>query len=278
MILNPITERWLGAFINRPVSTLLIETRGDVSAGLEIAERIHKELIKSKNHPINTLKFEEQKSIGIDDVRDIQKSMALKADNTEEISRITVIESAERLTPEAQNALLKLIEELPDKTIIILLIEQKEDMLQTIQSRCFVLPVFPITEEQSKIYANKQGYDLKEASKAYIMSEGLYSEFEQLLTDPNDSFHESINVAKKFLQSSVFERQKSLTEIQKSDSVNEFLKALSLTAKSGMRLSKTLESKKKWKNILSSTLNSQEQLKSNVNAKLVLLNLSVALP
>lgn len=278
MILNPTTARWRDAFIKRPVSTLIIQTGGDSATALKIIQEIHDSLVLGNNNPLNLLSFEEKKSIGIDDVRDIQKNLSLKANKTDGVSRILAIESAERVTPEAQNALLKLIEELPKSTIIILLVNDKNSLLPTVQSRCFMLPILPITEEQATTYGQELGHTKEKIIQTFIMSEGRVSDFKQLLENPDNKLFIDIATAKNFLKASVIERQKCLSDIHKSDSSKNFLRALILVAKSGMRLSKTTEAKNQWKKVLRVALTSNEQLNSNVNTKLVMLNLSVSLP
>src|SRR6185437_9430791 len=66
-------------------------------------------------------------------------------------NKLIVIEDAQLLTPEAQNALLKVLEEPPANTFIILGAETKESLLPTILSRCQIVQV----EEESKELSEK---------------------------------------------------------------------------------------------------------------------------
>jgi DNA polymerase-3 subunit delta' len=54
------------------------------------------------------------------------------------------------MTPQAQNALLKTIEEPPEYAIIILLTTNADNFLQTIISRCVLLNIRPVKEEMIK--------------------------------------------------------------------------------------------------------------------------------
>ncbi|MEI9914152.1 MAG: hypothetical protein WDN66_04200 [Candidatus Saccharibacteria bacterium] len=58
------------------------------------------------------------KSISIDEVRAINDFLMLKVPVKRTINRIVIIEKAERLTLEAQNALLKNLEEPPLGTVL----------------------------------------------------------------------------------------------------------------------------------------------------------------
>lgn len=85
-------------------------------------------------------------SIGIEIVKNLQKRLFFKPIRS--ITKLIVIEDAHALTTEAQNALLKVLEEPPENTFIILGTDTKEMMLPTILSRCQVIE---FEEEQKKL-------------------------------------------------------------------------------------------------------------------------------
>ncbi|MBI1871500.1 MAG: DNA polymerase III subunit [Chlamydiae bacterium] len=72
--------------------------------------------------------------IRIEDVKQLQKEASYKP--FEGRVKVQVIQESDRLHPTAANALLKILEEPPDKTFFILLTEELEDVLPTLQSRC----------------------------------------------------------------------------------------------------------------------------------------------
>lgn len=76
-------------------------------------------------------------SLGIEDIKQIQKKIFLKPIKSK--VKAIVIDEAELLTIEAQNALLKILEEPPNHTLIILATNTKETLLPTIISRCQVI-------------------------------------------------------------------------------------------------------------------------------------------
>ncbi|MBQ7535933.1 MAG: DNA polymerase III subunit delta' [Stomatobaculum sp.] len=61
--------------------------------------------------------------------------------------RIFIVPEAEKMTPQAQNALLKTIEEPPEYVVILLLTESEEALLETIRSRCVKLKMRPVPEQ-----------------------------------------------------------------------------------------------------------------------------------
>lgn len=79
----------------------------------------------------------EEGSIGIEKVRNIHHELVLKSYTSQ--NRAIVIHDAEKVTLEAQNALLKILEEPPPNTYIILSIQNPNLLLPTILSRCQVI-------------------------------------------------------------------------------------------------------------------------------------------
>lgn len=74
-------------------------------------------------------------SLGIESVRHLMSGLGLRP-YAAGATRVVVIDDADRLTVEAQNALLKLLEEPPPATLIILIAEQIQSLLITVRSRC----------------------------------------------------------------------------------------------------------------------------------------------
>jgi DNA polymerase III subunit delta' len=78
---------------------------------------------------------EDKPSITIEQVRTIIQTLSLSPYAADGI-RMVVIDAAELMTMEAQNALLKLIEEPPAQTIFVLVTERPASLLPTVRSRC----------------------------------------------------------------------------------------------------------------------------------------------
>src|SRR5664279_4200769 len=86
-------------------------------------------------------------SIGIEDIKNMQKKLFLKPIKSKK--KAVILEDAQLLTTEAQNALLKVLEEPPEHTIIILSTQSKETLLPTIISRCQVIELEQVKKELS---------------------------------------------------------------------------------------------------------------------------------
>jgi DNA polymerase-3 subunit delta' len=278
MILNPITEKWLNAYISKPAVALLIDCSGDLATGKQISNHIYNKLVPEKNNPPITINTGDKKSIGVEDIRDFKKSLSLRANKKNGISRFVEIEDASKLTIEAQNSLLKIVEELPNNTLIVLIASDSKSIIQTVKSRCFTLPVLPISMAQASEYALKNKIDKEFASKMYSLSEGKASVYVSYINNIEEHSNNEIELAKEFLRGNVIQRQNIIEKITHKDyEPLNFIKALKITARAGMYHSKSNITANNWKEILKVIILTEEQLKQNVTTKLALLSLSVSI-
>ncbi len=104
------------------------------------------------NHPdIITVSHEKPASFGVDDVRKgINDDIVIKPYHSDR--KIYLVPDASMMTPGAQNALLKTLEEPPSYAVIILLADNRETLLPTILSRCVSLSVKNIPNERIREY------------------------------------------------------------------------------------------------------------------------------
>jgi hypothetical protein len=85
-------------------------------------------------------------SIGVDAVESLQQRLALKP--VEGSAKAALVPSAEALTLQAQNALLKTLEEPPPRTALLLTAAAPRALLATVLSRCAVLRLPPPPPEE----------------------------------------------------------------------------------------------------------------------------------
>ena len=101
-------------------------------------------LFASSSHP-NFLKVspeENSKFLRIEEIRTLQEELSLKAFSDR--PRVVILNPADRMTPQAANALLKTLEEPPPETRIILIAHRVAGIMPTIVSRCQKVPFFPL--------------------------------------------------------------------------------------------------------------------------------------
>lgn len=104
--------------------------------GRNEAEKIFKKL---KIDKFDITLFEYEKAVGIGDVREVQKKIYLKPFKSD--FKAVLIDATAGITIEAQNALLKTLEEAPNDTIIILQVLNSDELLPTILSRCKIIEI-----------------------------------------------------------------------------------------------------------------------------------------
>lgn len=88
------------------------------------------------NHP-DLLYFQKGEKLGIEQARKIKEFLSIKPFKAKGSG--VVLEDASVLTHEAQNALLKTLEELPEKTLLLLGAENEHTFLPTVLSRCEIV-------------------------------------------------------------------------------------------------------------------------------------------
>ena len=106
----------------------------------------------SGNHPdIIFVSHEKPNVIGVDDIREqINDTIQIRPYSAN--YKIYIVDEAEKMTVQAQNALLKTIEEPPSYAVIILITTNQEAFLPTILSRCVQMKLKPLKDFTIKSY------------------------------------------------------------------------------------------------------------------------------
>lgn len=126
----------------------------------------------SGNNPdVIFLDYSDKKSIGVEEIRDkIGKNIELKPYLYP--YKIFIITGAEKMTIQAQNALLKTIEEPPEYGVFLIISNNISNFLLTILSRCMLIRMETVKNDEVKKYLiEKKGFDYDKAE--------LYAEFSQ---------------------------------------------------------------------------------------------------
>ena len=124
-------------------------------------------------------------SFGVDDVRNIIEEVSKKPFEGEK--KVIIIHEGNKLTIQAQNALLKTIEEPPIGVHIIILCESLELILDTIKSRCEIYKLTPLTKEELYEYIRIKKFDFNEndIKSAIAFSEGIPGRVDRYFNDNN---------------------------------------------------------------------------------------------
>ena len=128
---------------NRLPQSILIESR-DMSKAYNIAFRLASEILGTSNlnneHP-DLFFINPEKNIKIDEIKAVQDFCYLTPQLGD--TKVVLIHNANKFTLEAANSILKILEEPVKKRFFILTVENKNQLLQTILSRCSCFRVKP---------------------------------------------------------------------------------------------------------------------------------------
>jgi DNA polymerase-3 subunit delta' len=173
LLAHPATEKNIKDFLSRPSHGLLLVGPKE-SGKSHVAKYIGAKLIGTTQGNLNihpyfkSIDASEAKA-SIDDIRELKKFLSLKTAGKQELRRLALVQNVEELRHEAQNAMLKLLEEPPSDTVIILTTSDGNKLRQTIRSRLQKIEIRGLTLNQiEEIEA-----DSDKALRLYNLSEGL---------------------------------------------------------------------------------------------------------
>ena len=108
----------------------------------------------TNNNPDFVLISPDENNIKIEQIRDIQKRIQEKPIISEK--KVYIIDNADLMTTEAQNCLLKTLEEPPEFAVIILIGSNSNTFLPTIKSRCTIMNFNKISDEEMTKYLREK--------------------------------------------------------------------------------------------------------------------------
>lgn len=287
LILHDLTREQLHAFLTSPSHALLLTGPAGIGK-TAVAEAVATKLLGTPpaSHPyhllINYAFIEPEKpSIPIEAIRELQKFLLLKTTGSGNLRRTVIIEDAHKMTTEAQNAFLKLLEEPPADTLIILTAVSPRLLLPTILSRTQHITINAPTGDQLQHMLSKST-DEDAAKQAYFLSGGLPGLLSALLSDGQDHpLAASVNLAKEILQKQPFERLAMVDTLSKQkETALGLVEALERIANAGLQGAAVKQDAtriKQWHKVRRAALQAQTALQNSINAKLVLDNLFLSL-
>lgn len=284
LLIHEVTRRQLSSIITAPPHALLLI--GPVGSGKEtLSKNLAAELVnitpeKFNNHPglIVVEKPADKSEISIDAIRNLIKSLSLRATTPR---RVVIINDAHFLSEEAQNSLLKLIEEPPQLTIFILSAPALSAILPTVSSRAQKVKILPISKSQALKYFDQ--YPEKDVTSAWLLSRGAPGLITSILDESSDHpLKKAVEDAKRFLAMNRYDRLIFLEKITKeTSSFQIFLDALDRVAAalSVSAISRGEAAKSRRVLLSRAKINAtMEALSHNTSPKLLALDLALSLP
>lgn len=147
------------------------------------------------NHPDHVVLDSAKETIGVDPVRDLSAEVAIRP--YEGAVRTILLPTADKLTIQAQNALLKTLEEPPGHAVFFLLAENRDRLLPTILSRCMEIVMPRVSRQAIAELLLRQGVPAERARLAAAMADGVVGKAQEWLEGDDglaDQFFQTMSV------------------------------------------------------------------------------------
>jgi len=282
LLFHPNTKKQLDEFFTKFTQSIIIEGPEGVGK-TALANYLSAKLLsitedKLASYPYYLFLQPTDNTISIDNIRSCTQFMRLKTLGKNNIRRVILLENAQYMTIEAQNAFLKLFEEPPKDTVIIMTVTNAQKLLPTIQSRAQIINVKIPSFAHNKEYFIDQDYSDEVILKAYNISEGRVGLMAAILKDNTEHpLLTKINEAKDILKDNLFDRMKRVDVLSKQKSeIPSLLQALALVCKAAMHQSSDNDNTpgvKRWLHSLKTITKAEQMLPHNPNMKLLLSDL-----
>lgn len=287
LLLHPKTKIAAESIIAKPPHGLLISGKSG-SNKTKLAEFIASSLLgvdveSISKHPYVLIIDPPENFISIEETRSMQNFLKLKVPEAKKstVNRIILIKQAERMRSDAQNTLLKTLEEPPAGTVMILTSDKPTSLLPTILSRLHTFEVLPVPADDAFEFLSKSGLSKTDFDKAYAMSGGQAGLLEALVNDAKHPLIDNIVTAKQILSEPITDRLLRVDELAKDkNAINELLAALLRIAHAGLFGSAKKgngRAANEWLRRYQLILESAEYMSYNAQAKLILDNLFINL-
>lgn len=181
-----------GAGKERLALGLIELTNGIRAEGIESIRDASVQLIRPESR---------SRRIKIDQIRALERQLHLSGVPNQ--TKIGVIQDADRLQKESENAFLKTLEEPPPKTLLLLLTAQPEQLLDTIRSRCIAVTLYapgqhqPTFSENFQAFVQAAGGALSEPKRSLSRALVLAGTFARILRSEKDQIGKENDAALK---------------------------------------------------------------------------------
>ena len=287
LLVHPKTAASLKAVSDRPRSAVMLV--GESGAGKKtFAFSLSADLLDISMqaldyfpHFMHIYKHDGDKDISIGAIREVVSKLKLTIPGTQPIKRIVLIEDAQLLSIEAQNSLLKVLEEPPAASLFILTVSSKLAVLQTIASRCQAIEILPVSLHQAIEYFEESN-SREIIEKAWRLSGGNVGLMVSLINE-NEShpLKKAVDEAKTFLKKTRYQRLLMLEELAKDKSqLILFLDALERVVISAHRInveSDKITLSKKLLTVRQMIIEARVALETNVNPKITVTRMALCI-
>ena len=212
---------------------------------------------ETNNNPDFFLLESESGKIKIEQIREMQRKIAEKPIISN--NKVYIINDSDTMTPEAQNCLLKTLEEPPEYITIILICSNENNLLATIKSRCTRLYFEQLSNDDIKEYININFPEENIDENILELYQGSIGKAIQL-RDKKDVYEKIEKIIKQLKEKDLIEIIQMSEEIYKSkEEINNILEYINILL---LKMCKNNPNYAKTINIVEDT---KKRLKANSN-------------
>ncbi len=280
LALHPATQRQLDSFIKSPAQVLLMS--GPAGSGkLTLAKHLAEAVLELGADNFDSyaqslvISPEDGKAIGIESARQLERFMRLKVPSDKPYNRAAIVEDSHLMSIEAQNALLKTLEEPPAGTLIIMTVSYEPALLPTVRSRAQTLTVQRPEEQQMKEFFASRGFDEGILDKSYALSGGAPGLMNALLEEDEHPLKLATEQARLLLSQPLYERLITIDMLSKDKVLAVHTMAILQRMARISLQNATGQAAKRWQAVLKASYQATEALTANAQPKLALTNLAL---
>lgn len=164
-VLSPVHSDQMGLFDTEPLPIPREIPEGAPLPCLECPSC--RKVLEDKCPDIRVIGREGKASIGVDAIRPLRRDVLTPPNDLD--TKIYVIEDAETMTVQAQNALLLTLEEPPPYVLFLLLVQDADSLLETVRSRAPVLRTCPIPDSEIRQFLRERRCSLSEEDLSAVL-------------------------------------------------------------------------------------------------------------
>ena len=155
------------------------------SLDTEVRDEIRRQMAQKARQPYAPIAIAKATTIRIKDIRATRKEASMTA--TEQGKKIFILFDVETMNEPSANAFLKILEEPPDDTLFLLLTSQKEQVRQTVLSRCQTVQCIRLRDDEiAGALEARETIDPARAVLLARLSDGNYARALAMHTDDLD--------------------------------------------------------------------------------------------
>lgn len=275
LVLHPLTRLQVDNFVSDPSHAVILS--GPAGSGkLSVALELSGQLLRLSPAAVSShaytkiISLTDSASGGIEAVRELEHFLSLKVPGQQAFNRVVILEDSHLLSVQAQNALLKTLEEPPAGTVLVLTSAHGQALLPTILSRAQQIVVKRPEAAALRTFFAAQGFEDAKITQAFAMSGGLPGLSQALLSDVDHPLQPAVLKARELLAQSTYERLAQLDSLSKQRALCEDILFIMQQMAHFSLQTATGSVAKRWQTILSVSYDASEALLNSGQPKLVL--------